>query len=272
MAVGFAQGEYQAPNQYTVRPKDAHAWPEVYFPGSGWVEFEPTSSQPPLVRPAGTNDSVGLAPTPTSEGTPEGNNVQETPVPAGEGAGQSAFSQNSLLRLTLFFLLSIALVGGVLLAYTFGVFDKIIARMRVTFQKPLPVVLKSGLENLSLTTPPWLARWAYLSELTPAERAFAVVYQSLHRLGQKSIPAQTPAEAAAELNRLIPDASREIHLLQELVERALYSMRPTELATVHVATQSIRRAARRAAIQARWEAFRGIFKRFSRLKRNIHKP
>jgi transglutaminase-like putative cysteine protease len=272
MAVGFAQGEYEAPNLYTVRPKDAHAWPEVYFPGSGWVEFEPTSSQPPLVRPTSTNGSTGLEPTPTSAGTPEGNQPQETPVPAGEGAGQGVFSQNSLLRLTLFFLLSLVLVGGGLLAYTFGVFDRIIARMRITFKKPLPVVLKNGLENLALTTPPGLARWAYLSELTPAERAFAVVYQSLHRLGQKSIPAQTPAEAAAELDRLIPQASREIHLLLELVERSLYSMRPTELSTVHEATRSIRRAARRAAIRVRWEAFRGIFKRFSRPKRNIHTP
>ena len=27
---------------YVVRDRDSHAWPEVYFPGYGWVEFEPT--------------------------------------------------------------------------------------------------------------------------------------------------------------------------------------------------------------------------------------
>ena len=36
MAVGFAQGDYQN-GTYIVRQRDAHAWPEVYFPGIGWV-------------------------------------------------------------------------------------------------------------------------------------------------------------------------------------------------------------------------------------------
>jgi hypothetical protein len=35
-----------------VLESDAHAWPEVFFPGIGWVEFEPTASQRPLIRPA----------------------------------------------------------------------------------------------------------------------------------------------------------------------------------------------------------------------------
>ncbi|MFN8383671.1 MAG: transglutaminase-like domain-containing protein [Anaerolineales bacterium] len=39
LAVGFAQGEPNT-NTFTVREKDAHAWPEVYFPGYGWIEFE----------------------------------------------------------------------------------------------------------------------------------------------------------------------------------------------------------------------------------------
>ena len=35
------------PGTYTVRQRDAHAWPEVYFAGYGWMEFEPTASQSP---------------------------------------------------------------------------------------------------------------------------------------------------------------------------------------------------------------------------------
>lgn len=53
---GYAVGQYDAPSRsYQVRQLDAHAWPEVYFPGYGWIEFEPTSSQPMITRPAGSD-------------------------------------------------------------------------------------------------------------------------------------------------------------------------------------------------------------------------
>jgi hypothetical protein len=52
LAVGYAGGEYNhKKGSYLVREKDAHAWVEVYFPRYGWVEFEPTSSEPPIARP-----------------------------------------------------------------------------------------------------------------------------------------------------------------------------------------------------------------------------
>jgi hypothetical protein len=59
MAVGYTPGELlprrevdDAPDVYRVLERNAHAWPEVYFPGYGWVSFEPTASEPLLVRPA----------------------------------------------------------------------------------------------------------------------------------------------------------------------------------------------------------------------------
>ena len=49
---GYSPGSYDAPNaQYVVRELNAHSWVEVYFPGMGWVEFEPTASQPEIDRP-----------------------------------------------------------------------------------------------------------------------------------------------------------------------------------------------------------------------------
>src|SRR5216684_3908822 len=40
---GFLPGEYNdLADDYIVRASDAHSWVEVYFPGSGWVTFDPT--------------------------------------------------------------------------------------------------------------------------------------------------------------------------------------------------------------------------------------
>jgi transglutaminase-like putative cysteine protease len=76
MAAGFSQGTYDAAlGQYVVRERDAHTWVEVYFPGYGWIEFEPTSSEDPVIRTGDPqtapppNEEVS-APTPQPSATP----------------------------------------------------------------------------------------------------------------------------------------------------------------------------------------------------------
>ncbi len=62
LATGYASGAYDAGNaRYVVTQADAHSWAEVYFPGYGWVPFEPTSSRPELTwlgQPAGSELSL----------------------------------------------------------------------------------------------------------------------------------------------------------------------------------------------------------------------
>jgi protein-glutamine gamma-glutamyltransferase len=44
---GFLMGEYNSVGgNYIVRQSDAHSWVEVYIPGNGWVEFDPTPPDP----------------------------------------------------------------------------------------------------------------------------------------------------------------------------------------------------------------------------------
>jgi transglutaminase-like putative cysteine protease len=48
MVVGFAPGQYdQEEQRFLIRDRDYHAWTEVYFPGYGWVTFDPTPSSGP---------------------------------------------------------------------------------------------------------------------------------------------------------------------------------------------------------------------------------
>ncbi|WP_443222327.1 transglutaminase family protein [Streptomyces sp. 4N509B] len=54
VAVGFTPGEQQEDGSFQVGIHNAHAWPELYFEGVGWVRFEPTPGQgnpPPWSSP-----------------------------------------------------------------------------------------------------------------------------------------------------------------------------------------------------------------------------
>ncbi len=76
MAAGFSQGILDtANNLYTVREKDAHTWVEVYFPGAGWVEFEPTQAQQNVprsgeIKPSAPPPTFTPSPTPSLTPTP----------------------------------------------------------------------------------------------------------------------------------------------------------------------------------------------------------
>jgi transglutaminase-like putative cysteine protease/archaellum component FlaG (FlaF/FlaG flagellin family) len=51
LVVGYSSGTYNETNgTFIVVNKNSHAWVEVYFPGAGWIEFEPTTNQPGIIR------------------------------------------------------------------------------------------------------------------------------------------------------------------------------------------------------------------------------
>lgn len=55
VAVGFTRGEQQRDGSWLITTRDAHAWPELYFSGFGWIGFEPTPRDDgQTVRPAFT--------------------------------------------------------------------------------------------------------------------------------------------------------------------------------------------------------------------------
>ena len=42
VAVGYTPGTPRRHGRWLVKTSDAHAWPELYFQGAGWLRFEPT--------------------------------------------------------------------------------------------------------------------------------------------------------------------------------------------------------------------------------------
>ncbi len=71
IAYGFTSGQPVSGNSWLVTTHDAHAWPELYFQGSGWLRFEPTPNGPAGQGTAfSPTYSLGLA-NPSSTGQPQ---------------------------------------------------------------------------------------------------------------------------------------------------------------------------------------------------------
>ncbi|MFL1376926.1 transglutaminaseTgpA domain-containing protein [Nocardiopsis protaetiae] len=92
VAVGYTAGERTGEGRWTVTSGDAHAWPELYFEGAGWVRFEPTpagaggqgSATEPEYTGGGGFDPERPDPEPTPTSPDEEPTPRETEEPTPE--------------------------------------------------------------------------------------------------------------------------------------------------------------------------------------------
>jgi transglutaminase-like putative cysteine protease len=129
VAVGFTSGEVVDNNFLQVTTHDAHAWPELWFPGTGWVPFEPTPradgtvAVPSYTTPAGRvpSDDTDTTPTPDTTGpdtttNPPAQAPEPTPAAEGDplaGAGGRGVLDRPVVRAGLAVVLLILAVPGV---------------------------------------------------------------------------------------------------------------------------------------------------------------
>jgi transglutaminase-like putative cysteine protease len=100
VADGFTQGTRQRDGGWLVTTHDAHAWPELYFAGYGWLRFEPT---PGGAVGQGSATTPAYAGTGTGTVAPSQENQQAHPAAGGglapgSGSGQPATPRRPLSR------------------------------------------------------------------------------------------------------------------------------------------------------------------------------
>ncbi len=224
VAVGYAQGQYDdVKADFTVRASDSHAWPEVYFPGTGWVEFEPTSAQPPISLVVGStlnnsgNQSNYQPAIPQDlqgeSGSDRFNRVENVDVP---NPGVTASKFNWAI-----FPVALLVFAGLLWLWLLKHPDWL--------RRPLPFMLEEVIQKRGLTPPGILRYWSRQLRLKPVERMFEQVSWMLWLLGIKGSSGQTPAEQMAMLVKRVPAASDPALVLLTEYHQAEYSLRTYDL-------------------------------------------
>ncbi len=215
MAVGFAEGEFDSQrDRYTVARFNSHAWPEVYFPGIGWVEFEPTGNQDPLDRP---QEQINNASNETNPANGPNSNGPQLELPGSDPTLledeiiPTPTTTNSVTR----FLYPTLLIGFLAIVFLLS--------QRYSLVDRLPVYLADRYTKSGRQPPNWLARWGKWANLTPVERSFHIIDLSLHWLHNSQPAHSTPLERAYALKKLLPSAQEAITTLAMEHEATLFT-------------------------------------------------
>lgn len=251
LGVGYAQGEpVEAANAYTVLQRDSHAWPEVYFPGIGWVEFEPTVSQPDIIRPLGEANSTN--PSGTNSSTSEAQPLTAAELDRLrnlEGAG----NLGDLDGPTTTTMLGIGGIVIVLLLTLVFLLIPLARKKRLNERmQNLPIFLETSLKSIGIHPPAFLRDWARRARLSPLARSYHEINAALSRLDQHPSPTDTPAERVSSLETTLPPASPPARKLLAEYQTAIYSRDYTaNLLAAQEAGSTIRSLSYRAWLQ-RW--------------------
>jgi transglutaminase-like putative cysteine protease len=220
VAVGFTPGILDDTGWYSVLGKNAHAWPELWFDGIGWVAFEPTpgrgapgaesytdvpaqQNETPQGAPGGAADPNAV-PAPTTPSTVP----SPATIPGGGPNTGSPFDDPSLD------------FGDGTVPTEVGIDDG----------SRLAPVLLAILALLALVSVmPWAVRWVRARSLRShggverVQRAWARARTAAEQAGVDGRPSMTSREWAQATASQLPVAARPMRSLAELVDQVTYS-------------------------------------------------
>ena len=236
--VGFTPGSnVPGTNTYIVTTADAHAWPELYFPGAGWLRFEPTprddgqTTQPVYTSPTAASpgptttapaNTAPAAPAPTPHAL--GGGAAPSPS-AGSGGGGFSFSFATLpigwiivLLLLALILLSAPGIRWRVRRRRWGAADTDIARAHAAWQELDDDLRDLGLEWRGAHDSP---RRAAAALLATRRLAFdPIAQEALSRLARAEELARYASPRSARLEGFDPQGD------ERAVRRGLYESVP----------------------------------------------
>lgn len=242
VAVGYAQGERSSETgEYVVLQRDAHAWPEVFFPGVGWVEFEPTVNQVPISRPVGVPSNAN-APEPEIPSMdrdlpeiddaalepPEEPLADDTLISPPETVEPRGIARYSALLVSLMtFVFILIIIGLVALYISPDQWGNLIPQ-QVKLSAPVPVLVERRLQRWGVPVPDLLRQWAYHANLPEQARAYRQINRSLRWLGATPATHFTPIERATALKTELPEAEDAITVLLNEYQTMAYTQEESD--------------------------------------------
>ncbi|HET6687439.1 MAG TPA: DUF3488 and transglutaminase-like domain-containing protein, partial [Jiangellaceae bacterium] len=229
VAVGFTPGTPQDDGSRVVGTHDAHAWPELYFQGTGWVRFEPTprtrtGSAPTWTVPPNEDGEGSTAPSVPSGQIPDGGALPPGALDpdVGEGGAGSGATRTSTL-----IAVAIAMVAAA------GVFA-------------IPTLAAKARRRL---------RWrrAGADPVRAAEAAWSDLRDTVRDAGLEWSEAATPratGRQVADAAQLDPDSRDLVAHLVTTTERARYSVAPADPTGLRGDSAMLRRTIMRSRSRA----------------------
>lgn len=249
-AENIPQGIQIEGNLFTVRHKDAHAWPEVFFPGIGWVEFEPTAAQQPIVRPLGLLTEA--SPPPLSEDQLEDLQRQARDRLDQLSADEPGGSQVNIAGLEINPIPIYISLGAI----TILLVTLLVRRVRIQRGSlPIPVQLESGFARVGIQPPQVLSRWARYARLSPLAKAYLELNRALSRLGRPPRVSNTPSERAGDLVQLLPVAEKPVQAIIVPYQNSIYGNQNEDFEPAQQAGKEIRNISYFAKLQRLFSRF-----------------
>jgi transglutaminase-like putative cysteine protease len=233
IAIGYTAGIPGPDHTWDVTTADAHAWPELYFPGYGWLRFEPTPSgshgQGTAEVPVYGGGSQAGSASSNSAVNPHGPNLGDI-AGAGGPRGKAGFNRD------------VHLAGGGGASAT----KRPSSGMGLTIAIPIVLFLLiawPALTRLLTRRRRWLS--ASTGDAAAAHAAWRELTDDLADYGLGCEAGETPRAVARRVTmqaRLDQAATSAVGRLAAAEERAQYARAPEPAAGLKAAEVTVRRA------------------------------